>query len=245
MKEKYGKPQQFSDPHHDWYDCPERLQELIEKKDNDLNLEDFGAIFSEWLPAADYEEGLYYIPLCFGYMSKMLDPVATNICTSIFWYIAYFKNRLKEDGYYADCLKLIRELVQSYTDNFELIRLSDDELEEYVIDKRYREMPRYCRSVYDLVDCLIKYEEFWDLLLDWIEGLAKRGGAASCWCVDIASHVRWWHILYREDDTANGRKEELINRLHRFGEYKKHWYIVSQFAASKKFYEYNRRVSIT
>lgn len=245
MQYKYGKPQQFSDPYKDWNDCPERLQEILDKDDEDLDQSDFAAIFAEHLPAADYYEGLYYIPLCFQYMQKKLDPIDTNICSSVFWYMVHFKHKLEADGYYDDCLQRISGLIQSYTDSFELIRLDDTELEEHGIDKRYREMAKHCRSVHDLVDSLVKYDEYWAVISDWIERLAAAGDVGSCWWIDIASHVRWWHILYREDDQANARKEVIINRLHKFGDYIKHWHIVAPLAASDKFYEYNRRVAIT
>jgi hypothetical protein len=246
MKNRYGKPGKFSEPYEyeELKSSPEAFREILDKKDGELTDRDFGIIFSSSLPAADYQEGLYYIPLCFDYMLRKQDPIRSNICSSLFWYIYHFRDKLKADGYYEECLRLTRKLVELYTSEFELIRLDDNQIEEYCIDKNYREMAKYSEAVCDLVDCLIKYPNYWTILCDWIDSLNSVELTKSGWWIEISHHTRWWHRLYREDDEANERKEILINRLHKFGVYVNHWLIVENWAGSQKFYEYNRRKSI-
>lgn len=246
MKDRYGKPKKFSEPYEyeELKASSEVFREILDKKDDELTNWDFGVIFSDHLPAADYQEGLYYIPLCFDYMLRKQDPIRSNICLSLFWYTYHFRDKLEADGYYEECLGLIRKLVELYTSEFELIRLDDNQLEEYSIHKNSREMAKYSYSVRRLVDCLIKYPNYWTLLCEWIDSLNSVELTKSGWWIEISYHTRWWHLFYQDDDEANERKEILIHRLHKFGEYVNHWHIVSTWAASQKFYEYNRRKSI-
>ncbi|MBI3653302.1 MAG: hypothetical protein HY231_19915 [Acidobacteria bacterium] len=244
MKSKYGKPKQFSDPYKEHGECQEELKKILDKEDRRLTLEDFSYIFSIALPAADYQEGVYYIPLCFEQMMKKEDPINSNICQGIFWYLTHFKKELEADYYYRDCMQMIRVLSHCYTQDFELIRLSEEELDAHSIDPRYREMAKHSSSVHDLIDVLIRYSEYEEILFNWVDSLDNKSLVANCWWINIGYHVRWWQILYHENDKSNERKEKLIHRLHKFGDYQARWWEASSFAASKKFYEYNRRVSL-
>ena len=58
---KYPRPEKFSDPGGDFSE--EELENLIRKSDNDLTETDLMCIFQGALPAGEYQEVMYFLPI--------------------------------------------------------------------------------------------------------------------------------------------------------------------------------------
>ena len=231
MQGKYGKPEQFTYPYRFHLRQPEKLAEILGKADAELNLYDFGFIFSLSEPDADYEEGLYYIPLCFESM-RSACPFERNVCVSLFWYLEYFKDRLEKDGFYEDCIKEIENLFQMYTGDFTVIN-------EYQPSRRYRlSKLRYGLSVGTLVFGATQSEETWNLLTPLLFNLRNQGAVGSCWWIIISAAVRDW-ISYANKKSFSYKKRKIIyEHFHKFGEYAKHWERAGIYTQEKGSYEF-------
>ncbi|MDQ3800853.1 MAG: hypothetical protein M3384_15510 [Acidobacteriota bacterium] len=231
MRRKYGKPERFSYPYQFHRGQPEKLAEILRKADSELTLSDFGFIFSMHEPDADYEEGLYYIPLCFENM-KTACPLERNVCVSLFWYIEYFKDKLEKDGFYEDCLKEIENLFEMFTGDFTVIN-------EYQPSRRYRlSKLEYGLAVDTLVYGATQSEETWSLITPFLFNLRNRGAAGSCWWIMISAFVRDW-LSYDDKNNFGYKKRKIIfEHFHKFGEYAKHWERARIYTQEKGSYEF-------
>ncbi|GAJ03544.1 unnamed protein product, partial [marine sediment metagenome] len=62
----YPRPESLSDPHYDW--IGEDLHQVLRTPDADMTWREYRCIFQLALPAAAYEEGVYFLPLAFEYL---------------------------------------------------------------------------------------------------------------------------------------------------------------------------------
>lgn len=216
MQRKYGKPKLLSDPYKDFVGEAESLAEIVAKPDSSLDLRDFGWIFQMYLPAADYEEGLYYIPLCFEMMENAC-PFEANVCNSLFWYIEHFKEELEKDGFYSACLARTAKLFEMFTSEFVVVG-------EYDPQPRFRfSKLKYGESVHRIVNGLSRCEETWEILSGFLFGLKNKGAAGSCWWIMVSYFARDW-VMYAQKRTLGYKRRKLLfEYFHKFGEYSKHW----------------------
>lgn len=216
MQKKYGKPNQLTYSGQFHKHQPEKLAELLGKSDAELNLLDFGSIFGMHEPDADYEEGLYYIPLCFEYM-KTACPFEKNICPSLFWYIEYFKVRLEKDGFYQKCLEEIENTFEMLTNNFVVIK-------EYQPNSRFRlTRLKYGKSFELLVYSATQSDETWNLLSKFLFNLKNKGVVGSCWWI-LTSYLVRNYLHYSKRGDLNYKKDKILfEHFHKFGEYPKHF----------------------
>ena len=231
MQKKFGKPKRFSDPYKDFEGEESELAEIIAKSDEELDLHNFDWIFQMYLPAADYEEGLYYIPLCFEFMEKAC-PFEANVCDSLFWYIEHFKEKLKNDGFYMVCVKRIEELFEIFTNDFVVIN-------EYQPNRRYRlSKLEYGQSVDTVITGLVSCEETWEILSNFLFGLKNKGSVGSCWWVMISFFVRDWLMFTERRDFGYKRRKIIFEYFHKFGEYSKHWEKARIYSQERGFYSF-------
>jgi hypothetical protein len=242
----YPKPKTFSDPHHDWQGFDAEFEMIVALRPNDLAPRHFEMIFGGGLPAADYEEGVYYIEACFRRMARKENTIESNLCGDPFWFINHHRLRLAADGLLEPCLGLIAALLRTYTESFELVRLTDEALTEHGIDPNFRELVRFGWTVEELVDALVEYELFWDTLDHFLVSLGGQGVIGSCWWVEIAYHARWWYITHgaRSDNEAEGRRQRVLHRLLALDAYPEHLVAVREYARGLGFGGYYERVSI-
>lgn len=231
FQHKYGKPSRFTDPYVDFTGEEEILNEIICKQDSELDLRDFGLIFQMYLPAADYKEGLYYIPLCFELMEKAC-PFEANVCISIFWYIEHFKDKLQQDEFYEDCLDRINKLFELFTKEFTVIN-------EYQPGERYRlSKLKYGMTIGRLVRSLDSCEETWNLLTDFLFGLKNKGAVGSCWWLIISWIVRESIMYDRPRSFGYKQNKILFEHFHKFGEYSKHFERARIYLKEKGTYDF-------
>jgi len=213
MQTPFPKPKTFSDPYHDWHGYAPVFQEILDQHPDDLGLGDFRVIFAPILPAADYEEGVYFLEACFHRMSQKENAVQSNLCEGVFWFIDHHRDRLDRDGLLTPCLGLIAALWRKYTADFDLMRLTDAELKEHGIREDWREFVKHSRTVHDLVDVLVENELFGATLDELLASLDGRGVVTSCWWVEIAYHARWWYVIHRPGRKENARRQHVLHRL--------------------------------
>ena len=245
MLTPYPKPKKFSDPFQDWMGCEETLDSILARDKAQLGLRDYSVIFAQILPAASYEEGAYYLDGCFDLMRRKTDPVVSDVCRSLFWFVDFHRDALRRDGLLEPCLEETVALSRDYLSSFELMRLSDPELMHYRIDPDFREMPRYSRFVGSLLDSLVEYELYSRVLSDLMVWLNEDVVHKSCWWIEMAYHARWWYVIYNAGDKANPRRQCLINRLLDLHDYSCHWRRCRDFVRRQGYGQYERRVSLT
>ena len=219
----YPKPEKFSDPFQDWMGCEKTLTDVLAKDKTSLGENDYNVIFARTLPAANYEEGVYYLDSCFDFMRRKQSSVESHICEGFFDFINYHRERLEKDGLLNPCLEELVRLFQSYTSSFEVIHLTDEELEQHQIIPSYRDWPKYSRVVEDLVEYLIEYEFFAPVLDDLMAWLNQNDTHRSQWWIAIAYYVMTnWYVIYDDQDESNARKQRLIYRLFNLHDYSSH-----------------------
>ncbi len=148
MQALYPKPQKFSDSYHDWHGYEAFFQDILDKNPDDLDLDDFNMIFATILPAADYEEGVFYLEACFLWMSRQEDPIDSNLCSGALWFIDHHHQRLERDDLLEPCLHLVADLCRLYTSGYELLRLTNEELKTHGIRASYREFVKNSSTVH-------------------------------------------------------------------------------------------------
>lgn len=244
MQSSYPKPKTFSDPGRDWHGYESVFQDMAARDPDDLTPREFGMIFAPILPAADYEEGAYYLDACFRNMSRRDNVVEGNLCSGVFWFIDHHKERLGKDGLLSLCLELIADLWRTYTSDFDLMRLTDQELEQYGIREDYRQFVKHSRTVHDLVDALIEHELYGAVLDDLLTSLDDGSTVDSCWWMEIAYHARWWYVIHHRGSEENARRQHILHRLLALEVYLGHERRARNYVCDLHFNEYYRRVSI-
>lgn len=231
MQKKYGRPQQLTDPYKDFEGYEEKLVKIINKNDEELNFEDFGLIFSMFLPAADYREGLYFVPLCFEKMEKAC-PFERNVCVSLFWYIEHFRDNLEADGFYTDCVREIENYFGMITKDFVVVN-------EYEPSLRYRlSKLKYGLTLESIACGATKSDEIWNILGKLLFELKDKGAVGSCWWIMISYFVRA-RIKYARKRNFDYKKEKIIfEHFHKFGEYSKHFERARLYTQEKDTYSF-------
>jgi hypothetical protein len=97
---KYPRPAKFSDPGGDFSD--EELKELIRKRDNELTETDLMCIFQGALPAGEYHEVMYFLPIA---LQHIVENKESDTANELLRWISYNQEELQADGYYDDLLK--------------------------------------------------------------------------------------------------------------------------------------------
>ena len=107
---KYPRPAKFSDPGGDFSE--EELKELIRKRDNELTETDLMCIFQGALPAGEYHEVMYFLPIALQHIVKNKESDTAN---ELLRWISYNQEELQADGYYDDLLKFFETLLAELT----------------------------------------------------------------------------------------------------------------------------------
>ena len=107
---KYPRPAKFSNPGGDFSD--EELKELIRKRDNELTETDLMCIFQGALPAGEYHEVIYFLPIA---LQHIVENKESDTANELLRWISYNQEELQADGYYDDLLKFFETLLAELT----------------------------------------------------------------------------------------------------------------------------------
>lgn len=112
---KYPRPEKFSDPGGDFSE--EELSELIRKQDSDLTEGDLMCIFQGALPAGEYQEVMYFLPIALEHVAGNQE---NDTLDNLLRWISYNQNALQADNCYDDLLIFFELLFVQWTSFFDL-----------------------------------------------------------------------------------------------------------------------------
>jgi hypothetical protein len=240
MLSPYPKPSKFSDPFQDWGGCEQRLAGILAKPLAELTLDDYSVIFCQWLPAADYEEGCYFVSAYLDFLSEA-SGLQKRGCDAFFWYIDYFADRFTQDGLLGPIHERLWDCLVHLTATFRVVRLTDLELEQEGICPSYREIAHLTRTVPDILDGITQRPVF-DPVLRRLQTHFDRPLSAehAHWFYELAFHTRSW--LWLEPEQSD-RHQTVFDFFHRLDRFCAHHDKVMASGITGGFVEYVRRLS--
>lgn len=135
----YPRPAKFSDPGGDFSD--EELNELVRIPDNELSERDLICIFQGALPAGDYHEVMYFLPIALQHIACGKEH---DTAEYLLRWISCNRDHLRSDDCYDDLLKFFEKLFTRLT-------------AECVCDENHLRDGSFCVT---LIDGLNEYFEF-------------------------------------------------------------------------------------
>ena len=115
---KYSRPTKLSDPGADF--SQEELDAIIHKADTDLTDTDLICIFQSFLPAGEYQESVYFLPLALKHICAADDDGASTLCENMLKWISEQKANLEKDELYDRLLAFFESLFAELTSGFTL-----------------------------------------------------------------------------------------------------------------------------
>ncbi|APB33274.1 hypothetical protein GlitD10_0956 [Gloeomargarita lithophora Alchichica-D10] len=240
-----SKPSRFSDPYSDWHGCENLFKDILDQEPIDLNVKDYRVIFARHLPAADYREGLYYIPHCLDYIRRGQEHHTSRYPDSLLWWIKNYQQHFESDGQWENVLQAITQLVLDLLTSFVLFDLSEQQCADLGRDFDYSIGPYNQITVHEMLDDLTIWTEYAGVLEALIAQLkALKTVNHARWYVELAAHSRIWCLLYDPstplDNYAN--KERLFHELHTFESLQKAEEIARSITHSEGKSKYNKLV---
>lgn len=148
---KYPRPGKLSDPGGDF--SPDELEAIIRKKDADLTDTDLICIFQGALPAGDYPESIYFLPLALRRIGNEDGDSTPTLCEYLLRWIGNQKDRLEADRLYDKLLIFFEERFAELVSAFILQGDSPEHFDlAWTIFKALNESPVY----HSLGDMLLK-----------------------------------------------------------------------------------------
>lgn len=240
MNSPYPKPRQLSDPFHDWAGCQDRLAAILAKPLPELTRDDYSTIFYQHLPAADYEEGCYFVAAYLDFLSQT-SGLEERGYEGFFWYINYFADRFARDGLLEPIHERLWHCCLQLTATFRIVRLSDAELEQEGICPSYREIAHLTRTVPDILDGVTQWPVFDPVLKRLLANFDQPLSVEHAhWFHEFAFHTRSW--LWLEQQPLD-RHQAVFDFFHRLDRFRAHHEKVITSPISEGFFEYNRRMS--
>ena len=115
---KYSRPTKLSDPGSDF--SQEELEAIIHKSDVDLTDMDLICIFQSYLPAGEYWESIYFLPLALKHICSSDNDGASTLCENLIKWIGEQKEKLEEEDLYVRLLAFFENLFAELTSVFTL-----------------------------------------------------------------------------------------------------------------------------
>ena len=116
IRSKYTRPAKLSDPGSDF--SQEELKAIISKSDADLTDTDLICIFQSYLPAGEYCESIYFLPIALERICNDDGDGAVTICDNLLRWIGQQKEKLEVDGIYDELLLFFDHTFAELTSSF-------------------------------------------------------------------------------------------------------------------------------
>ena len=113
---KYPRPARLSDPMDDF--SPDELAAIICKKDAELTETDLICIFQGALPAGEYRESVYFLPLALKHIVE--NSGEATLCENLLRWIGIQRADLQRDELYDELLDFFESLFAELTSRFVL-----------------------------------------------------------------------------------------------------------------------------
>ena len=131
---KYPRPVRFSDPGGDFSD--EELENLIRKSDNDLTETDLMCIFQGALPAGEYQEVMYFLPIALRHIAENKESDTAN---ELLRWMSYYREELQADNCYDDLLNFFETLFAGLT-------------YEHILNENYVQNTGLCETLVEILN---------------------------------------------------------------------------------------------
>ncbi len=115
---KYPRPLRLSDPGGDF--APEELDAILRKPDAELTDTDLICIFQGALPAGDYPESVYFLPLALKRIGNEDGGGTPTLCENLIRWIGIQKDRLEADCLYDPLMTFFEERFAELVSSFVL-----------------------------------------------------------------------------------------------------------------------------
>ena len=116
IRSKYTRPAKLSDPGSDF--SQEERMAIISKSDADLTDTDLICIFQSYLPAGEYCESIYFLPIALERICNDDGDGAVTICDNLLRWIGQQKEKLEADGIYDELLSFFDHTFAELTSTF-------------------------------------------------------------------------------------------------------------------------------
>ncbi len=116
IRPKYSRPARLSDPGCDF--SPEELETILRKKDAELTETDLVCIFQGALPAGEYRESVYFLPLALEHIVE--DSEEVTLCKNLLRWIGMQRNDLQRDGFHDELMNFFEAWFAELTSKFVL-----------------------------------------------------------------------------------------------------------------------------
>ena len=130
---KYPRPAKFSDPGGDFSE--EKLSVLIGTPDGELTEEDLMCIFQGALPAGEYHEVMYFLPIALQHIAENKE---NDTASEVLRWMHYYREELQADGCYDEILNFFEHIFAIIT--------SESLLSDYVKNSSL------CESLVDMLN---------------------------------------------------------------------------------------------
>lgn len=240
MHVPYPKPATLSDPYIDWQCSEAEIRKVVAADPEFLGRDAYWMIFYQNLPAANYEEGCFYVPYFLDFYSKGADFEVPDF-EGFFWFINHFREDFERDGLLEPILDRIWSIFAERTKSFRIHRLSDEELEQHKICESYREIVPGSLMVHELLDCFTNWEVYDPILAklrDRFSGVSSS--TTSSWFCECAFHTRSW--LWAGSEPVERRQElfDFFHRLERFAAHSNK--ALGARGVNGGYFQYNQRI---
>ena len=192
---KYPRPAKFSDPGGDFSD--EELKELIRKRDNELTETDLMCIFQGALPAGEYHEVMYFLPIALQHIAENQE---NDTLDNLLRWASYNQEDLQADGIYDDLLNFFETLFVELTS-------------QYILSENYVKNSNLCET---LVQILNKnYNGMGDSLIKKYLGKVENSVQAG-WLLCFLANYHTGFLKKSEYLSSVAKNKELQQKIYDF-----------------------------
>jgi len=249
---KYSKPSQLSCPCSypnidDMFARKQTLNKILDQKTEELTIADYNVLFAKFLPAANYEEGCYFLDYCFEYIEKQNSIHDSFYPNSLLWWVDSYRQNFKNDFLWDEVIHRIKRTLFILLDTFRLFKLSKKECDKIGRNYDYSIGPYNSVTLCDIFDDLTIYDSMEDILWEVVSFLEHSDKTDHCrWYVELAYHSRSWCLFYDETDELDNyiRKEKLFHKLHTFKTLGLKEEVAIKHTLKEGKYKYNKLVSL-
>lgn len=194
FQQKYGRPTRLSDPHHDFEEGYPTT--ILAKADEALGWKELQVIFQGHLPAATYEEGVYFLPTAFA--QARLDPDGAGeflALDGVLIFLAQHVERFQQDGLWDELVEEIKRLLAELTADFSITHVHQDACQAQSQCVPYADYVNQSHLVSDLLKRLDQLPTLANIALDFVRNLsqAEPNTPASYWYLEICKEFFTYH----------------------------------------------------
>ena len=121
---RYPRPPQLSDPGRDF--APEELEAILRKPDAELTEVDLMAIFQGALPAGEYRESVYFLPLALEHIAR--GDQETTLCENLLRWVYEERDNLRRDALFDEVMNFFETRFSELVSRFILDEAGDHPL---------------------------------------------------------------------------------------------------------------------